>query len=303
MTAAQTPSAKNLSSAFLELGRVLANRDGMTFRAKGTCMYPTVRAGDILRIRSCPAAEVQLGDIAVFRRMKYLFAHRVIEKGETNGRAYIVTRPDGRRESGESPVFEDDLLGVVVSIERSGRKVPIEPNSHRWPMRFYFASHAALQTSASLILARWAVKLAFLQTCVPYKELAKLWVTVRYPRRVYRVRLPVPALGEAVFQEVTPEKFNFLQDWRGRPVQRWTLALHFDTGREPAASATMTSDQNGLWNVAEFTIRPWFRGAGLEAALVHKIDDLLRKAGATRANATPVFAPDSHSQPLALGGE
>lgn len=302
MTMTQTRSAKNLSSAALELGRVLADRDGMTFRAKGTCMYPTVRAGDVLRIQSRPAAEAQVGDIAVFRRLNYLFGHRVIDKGEADGRAYVVTRPDGTQEGCENPIFDEDLLGVVVSIERSGRTVPLQPRAYKWPMRSYYAWYAALHSALSIRMARWASKLEALQAWGPYKGLAKLWVALRHPRRVYRVRLPMPALGEAVYREVTPEAFDLHQDWRGRPLRRWTLALHLDTEREPAATAIVALGPDGGWGVTELSIRPRYRGVGLESALIRQIDILLQKAGATRATSSTACASEIPPQPLALSG-
>jgi len=47
----------SLVAAALDIGRVLADRDGVTFRAVGACMYPVVRPGDVLRIRSCAATD------------------------------------------------------------------------------------------------------------------------------------------------------------------------------------------------------------------------------------------------------
>jgi len=84
----------SLVLASLDMGRVLADRDGVTFRAQGTCMYPNVRPGDVLRIRSRAAAQVNISDLAVCRGNGFLFSHRVIAKGERDGRAFIVTRPD-----------------------------------------------------------------------------------------------------------------------------------------------------------------------------------------------------------------
>ena len=54
-------SRRSLAVASLDIGRVLADRDGATYRVQGTCMYPTVRAGDVLRIRSCAAADALRG--------------------------------------------------------------------------------------------------------------------------------------------------------------------------------------------------------------------------------------------------
>ena len=276
---AQSPSARNVSSAFLEIGRVLADRDGVTFRAKGTCMYPTVRAGDVLRVQSRPAVDIRVGDIAVFRRLNYLFGHRVIDKGSANGRAYIVTRPDGRRDGSESPIFDEDLLGVVVAIERAGKQVPIQPRAYLWPARCYFACRLALLDAVSFRLFRWAKALAILQETAPYRKMARLWFSVARPRITYLVRLPMPAMGDAVCRQLPPETFDVRQDWRERPVQRWTLTLHLDGAHQPAASATMVRGTDDVWSVTELFVHPRYRGAGLDEALMRQIDDILRRTG------------------------
>lgn len=278
----QSPSARNVSSAFLEIGRVLADRDGVTFRAKGTCMYPTVRAGDVLRVQSRPAADVQVGDIAVFRRMNYLFGHRVVETGWREGRSYIVTRPDGRRDGSESPIFDEDLLGVVVAIERAGKQVPIQPRAYLWPVRCYFAWRRALLDAVWFRLFQWANALAILQESAPYQKMARLWFALARPRISYLVRLPMPALGDAVCRQLPPETFDVRQDWRGRPVQRWTLTLHLDGAHQPAASASVVRGTDDGWSVTELFVHARYRGAGLDEALMLQIDAILRRAGGTR---------------------
>ena len=100
----------SLVLASLEVGKALADRGRTTFRAQGTCMYPTVRPGDVLHIESRTVDEVAVGDIAVCRRPGYLFSHRTIGKGVHNGRPYIVTRPDRVRRGDDGPTFDQDVL-------------------------------------------------------------------------------------------------------------------------------------------------------------------------------------------------
>ena len=106
MTPARPPGGpRGLSVASLEIGRVLADRDGVTFRAQGTCMYPTIRQGDVLRIRSCAASQVTVGEIAVCRTPEFLFSHRVIATGERDGRPFVVTRSDRNLGEGDGPTW------------------------------------------------------------------------------------------------------------------------------------------------------------------------------------------------------
>ena len=138
----------SLVLASLDIGRVLADRDGVTFRAQGTRMYPTVRPGDVLRIRSRLAADVVVGDIAVCRAPDFLFSHRVIDKGLRDGRPFVVTRADRSHEGSDAPTFDENLLGVVIGIERHGKRVPVQPAEHPWLVRRYHAVRLALIEAA-----------------------------------------------------------------------------------------------------------------------------------------------------------
>ena len=149
---ASRAKSKSLVRSSLELGRVLADRNGITFRAKGTCMYPTIRAGDVLRILSCRATEVSVGDIAV-PKAGFLFAHRVIATGMEKGRAYIVTRPDIARVGSDGPMFDESLLGRVAAIERNGRTVPLHSGAQPWPVRGYHALRLGLIKAAQPLRA------------------------------------------------------------------------------------------------------------------------------------------------------
>ena len=126
----------SLVRASLELGRDLADKDAVVFRSQGTCMYPAVRPGDLLVIRSRRAADVRVGEIAVCRGPECLFGHRVIETGLMDGRPFIVTRPDRSGEgASDGPTFDENLLGVVVEIRRKGRSAPLEKTSFPRPSR------------------------------------------------------------------------------------------------------------------------------------------------------------------------
>ena len=136
MGASAMPAAQHtLSLASLDIGRALAERDTITFRAQGTCMYPTVRSGDVFRIQPSPVGDVAVGDIAVCCGQGYLFGHRVIGKGEKLGRAYIITRPDRSRQGNDGPTFDENLLGIVREIKRKGKPVPLQPTAHPWIIR------------------------------------------------------------------------------------------------------------------------------------------------------------------------
>ena len=172
MTGSPPLSRVSLAVAALDIGRVLADRDGVTFRAQGTCMYPAVRAGDVLRIRSCPADEVAVGDIAVCRTPDYLFGHRVVATGVSDGRAYVITRPDRSIQGEDAPTYDEDLLGVVVDIRRRGSSVPLEPKAAPRLQHWYHRTRLALIETAVSGRRRLVGKAARIQDQPAYRSLA-----------------------------------------------------------------------------------------------------------------------------------
>ena len=268
--------------ASLEIGRAVADRDAVTFRAQGTCMYPTLRTGDVLRIRSCTVADVDVGEIAVCRTPDYLFGHRVIAKGERDGRAYIITRPDRGSEGSDAPTFDENLLGVVVAVARKGKPMPLRSASYPWLTRRYYSARLAL-TEAERRARFWlANQVARAQKHGAYRRIARAWWVFTRPHITYAVQLPFNGkLGESVHRRLIPEEFDLRMDWRGRSIERWTLALHLNNAREPAAGATFAYNSAGEWGIAEMFVRLRYRGMGLEDALLLQAREIL--AGGRKA--------------------
>lgn len=269
--------SKSLVEASLDIGRVLADRDGVTFRADGTCMYPTIRPGDILRIQSRAAADVSVGDVVVCRRPTHLFCHRVAAKGFEEGRAFIVTRHDRTSVGGDGPTFDENLLGVVVAVERGGKPVPLQPSSPPWPLRCYFVLRLTLIELRLRIILGWRALLAKVQANAFYRRMMRMWLTLARPQISYEVRLPMSALGDAVYRQLSPESFSVQKDWRGRPVQRWTLLLHLNGSQKPAAWLTLARDTSGQWLVNESFVAPRYRGTGFDEMLQSEADAILQK--------------------------
>jgi hypothetical protein len=276
--------SRSLVLASLELGKSLADRDGTVFRVKGRCMYPTVRAGDVLRIQSRAAVEVSVGDIAVCRRPGYMIGHRVISKGEKEGRAYIVTRPDCTLDGSDGPTFDEDLLGVVVAIERRGNAVPLQPVNYPWLVRACLTLRLELLTALSQARAWLAGVLAKVQDSRVYRYIARGFLMLSRPRISYSVRLPMPVLGDAVYRQMTVEAFDVRMDWRGRPVERWSLIMHLNDHSQPAAWMTFAHDAANSWHARESFVRPCFRGAGLEEALERKAATIMLRETGTEYN-------------------
>lgn len=268
----------SLVLASLDIGRVLADRDCVTFRAQGTCMYPTVRPGDVLRIQSCAAAQVNIGDMAVCRGDGYLFSHRVIAKGERDGRAFIITRPDRMRQGSDAPKFDEDLLGIVIAVARNGRSVPLLPTQYSKPLQAYHAVCCTLLVAFSRA-QDWLVDgLELLLTRTPYRAIVRTWFALARPRVSYIVRLPLKGkLGDAVYRQLGLDEFDARATWQGRAVERWTLALHLNNEREPAAWAMFVRGAGDAWRIDQSHVRVRYRGAGFDDALMQQADRILAR--------------------------
>ena len=241
-------------------------------------MYPTVRPGDVLHIQSRAAAEVAVGDIAVCRAPNFLFSHRVIAKSGRDGRSCIITRPDRLHDGSDPPTFDENLLGVVDTITRNGKPVPLQPAAYSWLVRRYYAAYLALISAEQRGRALLVTALAHLQNKGLYRSIARWLFALKRPRVSYTVHLPLNAqFGDSVHRRVESDEFDVRMEWKGRPVERWTLALHLNGARQPAAWATLVRGGGNSWRVEESYVRVRYRGAGFEDALLSQAEKILAK--------------------------
>lgn len=280
LPAVQSEYHGSLVRASLDIGRVLADRDGVTFRAQGTCMYPTIRPGDVLRIQPRTAAQVAVGEIAVCRRPGYLFSHRVIATGQQAGQAFIVNRPDRSVEGSDNPIFDKDLLGVVIEIKRKGRQVPLSQLDNPYLARCYYALHLSLLEVAPRLLVWFSNVLAGPQSTRQYGWLARGWLAMMRPAITYTVRVPLNAnLGPAVYRQFAPGEFDPQTAWQGRHIERWTLNLFLNAAHEPAGWITLVRDNAGAWQIEKGHIRVRYRGMGFQSALQKQAQKILAGCG------------------------
>ena len=108
------------SASGCELVAEVARRFGeVRFRATGASMMPVVRPGDVLTVRRCGMAGLQLGHIVLYQREGKLVAHRIIHIHDD----LLTTRGDSVRRD-DLPIRECDIVGQVVSLVRRGHRVP-----------------------------------------------------------------------------------------------------------------------------------------------------------------------------------
>ena len=244
-------------------------------------MYPNVRSGDLLHIRSCPMNETRKGDIALCRdHSGLLFAHRIVASGRAEGRPYICTRADTRHQGEDAPVFADNLLGVVAAIERRGKLLSPEKRDYNWATLLSLRSLLFVR-EIPLHLSRFLPRI---QKNVLYRRIAetvlRLWL--RPENWFYMVRIPFrPDHSRNTFQAFPVERFDLGSlDRQGRCPDKWILALHLNRGTKAAALADYTLLPNegsppASWQLTGVQIRLRFRGCGLRRELMSRAEDIM----------------------------
>jgi len=99
---------------------------GIQFPATGSSMYPTLREGDILRVRRIKYHEARIGDILAYERpgSKKILVHRLVKKFEDS---LLTLAESGPPRSYDLPLRPDNpIIGRVVAIERGKREIDLD---------------------------------------------------------------------------------------------------------------------------------------------------------------------------------
>ncbi len=105
---------------------VLARGFCLRVKGRGGSMYPFVQTGDMLLIEPKEAAELNIGDVILYRRPSGTYVvHRLIKR---NGSATLLTKGDSLRYY-DAPVPAEQVLGRVTQIEVNGRRIRLQG----WP--------------------------------------------------------------------------------------------------------------------------------------------------------------------------
>jgi hypothetical protein len=278
----QSPNSLVVES--LDIGRALADRGRVSFRAQGTCMYPCVRQGDTLHIESRTIEEVMVGDIAVVRRNGLLFGHRTIAKGSDAFGAYIVTRPDRSKKGNDGPTYADNILGIIAKIDRSGSGVSLEPKLLKGYAKMLVSLWEWWNWDArQLLIQRFEV----IQRKPLYTFIASLYLQARYRNPLYEVQLPLkPMSAYDLYRRFPPDQFDVTMPLqKGMPVKEWTLTISLEGQRTPVASLTLTHrpehcPKGDGWHSANSWVRTRYRGAGFEEKLVREAGKILARSSA-----------------------
>lgn len=264
----------------LDVARAMTTRGRLRLRGAGTCMDPNVRNGDVLHVEPRTADEISVGDVVAFRREGRLFAHRAIESGIVDGKAYVLTRPDRGRRGNDGPLYDEDILGVVAGIDRRGRRFSLctEPTEFRRRGRLWGAPYWRWDG----VLRIWAQgALLWMQSSRIYRFAAHCWFARRHQELCYAVHAPLHA-GQRhdLYRRLTLDEFAtlpMLPEVGG--LDRWTLLVRIGKAIQPAAwteiEARPTSGGHCRWTVAATRVRCRYRSTGIEQILRDKVAEML----------------------------
>ena len=162
--------------------QILRQGDSFQFRARGSSMTPFIRDGDLLTIAPVDVADLQIGDVVLYRtRHDRVVAHRVAGRALEDGELVLETRGDARLDS-DSPVPADCVLGRAVRLQRGARVLTLDRGPRRLGARLWIRVHPLRRVAARLLRGTKELALRLLQalqSLPPYRRLARSSVRAR----------------------------------------------------------------------------------------------------------------------------
>lgn len=278
-----SPNETGLVVQIFELGKVFAEKNIVKFRSEGTCMYPCIRPGDILHLEPKNAEQINIGDIAVYRRYSRLFAHRTINKENDNGSNYIITRSDTANQGNDGPSFDEDILGVVSYVERKGNVLRPEEKDYTLIMRFFLNICLRFYLLKQNLFRKIIYIISYIQQLKTYRKVARLLFSRTDKKMDFSIHVPLNTKINARFYRIiSPEELLTLNLNSGENIIS-KLAISLNINSKTAAFLSFIFKPqdcpfSGCW-VSEAKTRIRYRGTGIEEKLFEKADELLRQLG------------------------
>lgn len=259
-----------------ELSEMLqGNRTGK-LRTWGTCMFPSIRPGDSLRIEPAAPDAIRSEDIVIFRHGLDLLAHRVIGVDRREDGTGILTRADNAPHKQPIRVRPQDILGRVTGIERNNRVLAPPPRKQRPPLlralvRAYIRLYGCATLAERTLLRFWALQCRGMR---------------------FRVAVPVSASADCrFFRRIGTE--SFIREWQDEHSRLPLWSVLCLLGKKTLGSLTLVRRPDscpypGWWMLAP-RMHPALRHPAAERRLIsaaHRICRLLRIAPRPSASRT-----------------
>jgi len=260
-----------------ELGKLFVDKKTAVFRATGICMYPCILPGDILHLETKALKEINAGDIVVYRRANRLFSHRAVAKVNDAGRDYLLTRPDKANSGNEEAVADEDILGIVVKIERQGKFISTERKVCSSLRKCLYNIDYGRRGLKQRVFAAALEIICSLQEFKIYRAIAKALFLLYY--RKLKISLQVPlneAAGLDLYRIVPPSEFPELKaEIKNGCVSRAKVVAAVNKKNIACMDLTFQSGTGPLTSVISTKIR--YRHSGIEERISGYAGELLKR--------------------------
>ena len=293
--------------AFADLSAQILRQGGsFRFRVGGSSMIPFVRDGDLLTIAPVDAADLRIGDVALYRtHLDRVVAHRVVGRAIRDGELVLETRGDARLVS-DSPVPASRVLGRAVRLQRGDRVRRLDRGPWRLAARIWVWVHPLRCAAARLVRSVKGLALKVLQaiqSLPPYRRLARGWIGAGA-----RYRPAEPGDAADLARLFGQESLPGIRGSAGSLVRRIVageldgLALMANVGDRPAGCVAVARfpDDNPLypgWWLLGPLVRARHRWAGIGGELLHLA---LEEAAAERATWVYLLVSEDDTATLAF---
>ena len=274
---------QSLIIQLFDLGKLFVDKKMVTFSALGTCMYPCIRQGDIIYIQPKSVEDIQVREVAVYRRNNRLISHRAIAKGIGEKGAYIITRPDSAKYGNDGPIFNEDILGVVARVERGGKIASFVKRDYDLIEKIWLGFYLKYFYFKQFLLQKAFFFAVFLQQFKLYRLAAGVFFQNLNKDMTFAFSIPAHSkVTDKFYRKISEEELRgLISDNNDGLILKWRVALRINS-KEAASMSFLLRPKSrefcGWWLVgAEIRIR--HRGTFIEKALLDKVDGLLIQAG------------------------
>ena len=264
---------------FIDLAKEVLGKGGLLrFKVHGSSMYPSVRNGATIIVRSVEPTDVRIGDIVFAYCNGRVLVHRMVDRFTRDGVPMFILRGDCSIAS-INMVPQQNVLGHVVNVAQKGSQIRPNQGLHRiaglsWAT--FPGLGQMIKKIRNLFVNLGLVSLATAQNCKLYRGVMKKFIG----RRVtYRVATQMDAhevarlLGHCNIPEPPEPVSTMARKIEGRDGSFFVLIAVFQDKIVGAITIQKSHDANASgpdWWIGEFRVRVRYRGAGIGRGLIIK---------------------------------
>ncbi|MFH0940405.1 MAG: GNAT family N-acetyltransferase [Candidatus Omnitrophota bacterium] len=255
------------------MGDISGKAEILRLQAKGGSMYPFIKSGDWVEAFLVNDKTVlKRGDIILFEKDGYFYAHRLIVK---RGEEYIAKGDFSQ--SADEPVLRKDIIAKIAAVYRKDSRVDLEHPLYRSAAFFLAYFHPLMQIVSLVyeIVCRAVLKaLGFFQDLKIFREVIK-----KYFRPHIAIGEPGQEDAEALRDLYGTGLTDIVEGLRsGQKEGFWLIAKDKERIVSCVALGRVEAD-DGLWLINGLVVKPLYRGLGIAERLVEAAIGQAQKNG------------------------